>query len=508
MVTLTPEEKNARMGQERTFLSNLLESALRGQGDKVVTLTESYAKENNWTNEAVLSQCKDAQKRTALHFACRSPSDVAENDILHILLLNKWLSTNAIETIVRQKDQDGLTPLMMAAQHSNKTIGKARVAILLKVGGSKLALGRSNIGATALHYAAGAGATHNTIHLLAKAATIAVTTTSQKGGTPLHWAAALKGDYTETLTALIECGADIEAHNEQGLTPLMLAAAAGNDLHSKWFVQAGASPTSVLPGNVTIYHIAADLNLVGTLAELLEKYPETSQQDIIRTNDAVETPLDLACQENHLGCVMLLKGYNDIDMAKQYMLEHKSKLGPRKNEGPPPPDTDQNVLNMEDPTEQEAKQRATEILQQFISEDSKTMSLELKGRGNQHFVNKEWAQAIDYYSQAIELDPSNETFYSNRSAAYLPFGETEKALSDAMVCTVLKKDWAKAFYRLAVARMELGRFEDAAVSAWDGLQLDQQNDELKQLLQKCVKKGRKEHFHHEKNKGDERQNKR
>ena len=87
MVTLTPEEKNARMGQERTFLSNLLESALRGQGDKVVTLTESYAKENNWTNEAVLSQCKDAQKRTALHFACRSPSDVAENDILHILLL-------------------------------------------------------------------------------------------------------------------------------------------------------------------------------------------------------------------------------------------------------------------------------------------------------------------------------------------------------------------------------------------------------------------------------------
>ena len=507
MVTLTPEEKNARMGQERTFLASLLESALRGQGDKLVALTETYAKEHHWTNEEVLSQCKDAQKRTALHFACRSPANITEKDILQTLLLNNWLSTNAAETIVRQKDQDGLTPLMMAAQHSNTAIGETRVAILLQVGGSKLALGRSNIGATALHYAAGAGATHNTIHLLAQAATIAVTTTSQKGGTPLHWAAALQGDYTATLTALMECGANIESHNEQGLTPLMLAAAAGNDVHSKWFVQAGASPTSVLPGNVTIYHIAADLNLVGTLAELLEKYPDTSQQDIQRTNDAVETPLDLACQENHIGCVMLLKGYNDIDMAKQFMEEHKSKLGLRKDKISPTVTNDQSLPDMENPTERDAKQRAADILKQVISEESKIMSLELKGQGNQHFLNKEWLQAINYYSQAIELDPSNETFYSNRSAAFLPLGEKEKALSDAMVCTVLKKDWAKGFYRLAMARMEVGRYEDAAVSAWDGLQLDQQNDELKRLLQKCVKRGRKEHFDNGKKIG-ERQDKR
>jgi hypothetical protein len=41
--------------------------------------------------------------------------------------------------------------------------------------------------------------------------------------------------------------------------------------------------------------------------------------------------------------------------------------------------------------------------------------------------------------------------------------------------------------RMAVARLELGRYEDAAVAAWEGMQLDENNQELK-VLQKCVKR--------------------
>lgn len=46
---------------------------------------------------------------------------------------------------------------------------------------------------------------------------------------------------------------------------------------------------------------------------------------------------------------------------------------------------------------------------------------------------------------------------------------------------------------MAVARLELGHYEDAAVAAWEGLQQDQENEELQCLLQKCVKKGKKMH---------------
>jgi hypothetical protein len=51
---------------------------------------------------------------------------------------------------------------------------------------------------------------------------------------------------------------------------------------------------------------------------------------------------------------------------------------------------------------------------------------------------------------------------------------------------------------MAVARLELKRYENAALAAWEGSQQDQENEELKRLLQKCVKKGRKEHQHEQK----------
>ena len=506
MAKLTAEEQNARMGQERKFLANLLESALKGQGSKVIELTEAYAAEHNLSKANVLSQFKDAQQRTAIHFACQSsPDDATEDDdILRTLLAKKWLSQSSAQAIIRLKDKSGLTPLMLAAQHPIPSIGEWRVRILLQIGGDKLALGRSNTGATALHYAAGAGASPATIHMLADAAKVAVKTASLQGGTPLHWAAAAvdgRQDFSGSLQALLDCGADIEGVNEQGLTALVMAAAAGNDSHSKCLLQAGASPAVVIPGNVTIYHMAADLNLVGTLAELLEKYPESSKEQIEKKNDAGETPLDLACREGHLGCVMLLTGENNSEAAAKFMEEHKGTLGPRMVE-PPAPEPQHHEEAVEVAIELEAKQRGLDILSQHISHDDKQRSLELKNMGNQHFAKEEWSQAIERYSQAIDADPSNETFYSNRSASYLKLGKKEDALSDAMICTVLKSDWAKAFYRLAVARMELGRYEDAAVSAWDGLQLDQQNDELKRLLQKCVKQGRKEHFENEKAKGE------
>ncbi|CAN0187101.1 unnamed protein product [Discosporangium mesarthrocarpum] len=72
-------------------------------------------------------------------------------------------------------------------------------------------------------------------------------------------------------------------------------------------------------------------------------------------------------------------------------------------------------------------------------------------------------------------------------------GEHEMALSDAEICRRQRPEWPKACYRMAVARLALGRFEDAALAAWEGVQLDNNNKELKSLLQECVKKGRSAH---------------
>jgi len=48
---------------------------------------------------------------------------------------------------------------------------------------------------------------------------------------------------------------------------------------------------------------------------------------------------------------------------------------------------------------------------------------------------------------AINMDPKNGVYYSNRSAAYCGMGDFKLALEDAHKCCELKPDWPKGFAR-------------------------------------------------------------
>ena len=64
--------------------------------------------------------------------------------------------------------------------------------------------------------------------------------------------------------------------------------------------------------------------------------------------------------------------------------------------------------------------------------------------------------------KAIDLDPENHIYYSNRCAAFLAMGDAKsKALKDAEKCMELKKDWVKSYLRLGAAQFSLNRFEAA-----------------------------------------------
>ena len=70
-------------------------------------------------------------------------------------------------------------------------------------------------------------------------------------------------------------------------------------------------------------------------------------------------------------------------------------------------------------------------------------SEDLKKRGNEALGEGNTAEAIQLYSQAIEVAPDNHVLYSNRCAAYMKAEEYEKALADAQETVRLKKDWPK-----------------------------------------------------------------
>jgi Flp pilus assembly protein TadD len=52
-------------------------------------------------------------------------------------------------------------------------------------------------------------------------------------------------------------------------------------------------------------------------------------------------------------------------------------------------------------------------------EEYKTQANLLKDQGNELFQTGKIQEAILSYTQAIDLDPDNHVFYSNRSAAYM-----------------------------------------------------------------------------------------
>lgn len=65
-------------------------------------------------------------------------------------------------------------------------------------------------------------------------------------------------------------------------------------------------------------------------------------------------------------------------------------------------------------------------------EDSESYSAEKwKELGNTAFKEKNWTEAKNCFSKAIELNPNSEIFYSNRSAAELYLRSYDEALSDA-----------------------------------------------------------------------------
>lgn len=92
-----------------------------------------------------------------------------------------------------------------------------------------------------------------------------------------------------------------------------------------------------------------------------------------------------------------------------------------------------------------------------------------KEQGNQFLQAKKYDEAIQAYTEAINLDPKDHVFFSNRSAAYLSKGDASSALADGQRCIELKSDWAKGYTRKGAALHALRRYDDAIEAYRAGL---------------------------------------
>lgn len=101
---------------------------------------------------------------------------------------------------------------------------------------------------------------------------------------------------------------------------------------------------------------------------------------------------------------------------------------------------------------------------------------EYKAQGNKHFAAKEFEQAIEYFTKAIEASPTpNHVLFSNRSASYASLKNYKNALEDAQQCIEANPLWAKGYNRVASAHYGLGNYEDSRKAYQKALDLDPSN---------------------------------
>lgn len=121
-------------------------------------------------------------------------------------------------------------------------------------------------------------------------------------------------------------------------------------------------------------------------------------------------------------------------------------------------------------------------------EDYKLLAEQCKDKGNAAFqlgTEDGVKTSIQLYTQAIDLDPDNHVYYSNRSAAYLKADSKSKALWDAEKCVALKADWPKGYSRLGAAQQSLRRFDEALETFKKAVELDPNNKAAWSALRNC-----------------------
>ncbi|KAF5805504.1 putative tetratricopeptide-like helical domain superfamily, acetyltransferase A, auxiliary subunit [Helianthus annuus] len=82
-------------------------------------------------------------------------------------------------------------------------------------------------------------------------------------------------------------------------------------------------------------------------------------------------------------------------------------------------------------------------------------------KGNAAFKAKSWQKAIGFYTDAIKLNSTTATYFSNRAAAYLEVGSFILAEADCTKAIDLDKKNVKAYVRRGTAREMLGSYKKA-----------------------------------------------
>lgn len=130
--------------------------------------------------------------------------------------------------------------------------------------------------------------------------------------------------------------------------------------------------------------------------------------------------------------------------------------------------------------------------EEIAEREAKKAAEAAKQRGNEFYKAKQFPQAIECYSEAIEKDPSNISYVSNLAAVKLEMGQYDACIEDCKkaieVGRANRADYAliaKAYVRIGNAYLKKGKDHvnlEAAINAYEGAQMENRTKEIERKI--------------------------
>ena len=106
----------------------------------------------------------------------------------------------------------------------------------------------------------------------------------------------------------------------------------------------------------------------------------------------------------------------------------------------------------------------------------------LKSIGNELFKKGCYIDALNHYTQAIIVLPSEPGYYTNRAMAQMKLGNYELAITDCQLATEKDPQFSKSFHKQFKCNVALGDLKEASINLQKAIEFEQNNNNLKNDL--------------------------